>query len=68
MKSYLIVKYKMFMSFVSEFLRRFWAAYVVFLVFILYLVYVPDSPSKAEGLIVLSLTSVALFIWGAFKS
>ncbi|MBA7666370.1 hypothetical protein ES703_74450 [subsurface metagenome] len=64
MKSYLIVKYKMLMSTVTEFLRRFWAAYVVLLVLILYMGYVPNSPSKVEGLIVLSLTSVALFIWG----
>ena len=68
MKFYLIVKYKMFMSLVSEFLRRFWAAYAVFLVFILYMGYVPNSPSKTTGLIVLSLTSLALFIWGVFKS
>ena len=68
MKSYLIVKYKMFISFFSEFLRRFWAAYVVFLVFILYAGNAPVPSSKATVFIVLSLTSVALFIWGAFKS
>ena len=34
---------------------------------ILYMGYVPDSPSKAEGLIVLSLTGNALFIWVTFK-
>jgi hypothetical protein len=68
LKFYLTVKYKMFMSRFNELLRRYWAAYVVFLVFILYLGFVPDSPSKAEGLIVLSLTGLALFIWGLFKS
>lgn len=67
MKFYLTVKYKMFMSRLNELLRRFWTAYVVLLVLILYMGYVPDSPSKAEGLIVLSLIGVALFIWGTFK-
>ena len=57
----------MFMSRVNEFLRRYWAAYVVLLVLILYMGYVPNYPSKVEWLIVLSLTSVALFIWGTFK-
>jgi hypothetical protein len=40
---------------------------VVFLVTILYMGYAPNSPSKAERLIVLSLTSLALFIWETFK-
>ncbi len=69
MKFYLTVKYKMFMSNFSEWLRRFWAAYVVLLVLILYMGYVPNSPSKVERLIVfvMSLTGLALFIWGIFK-
>jgi hypothetical protein len=52
----------------NELLRRYGAAYVVFLVFIFYLGYVPDSPSKAEGLLVLSLMGWALFIRGVLKS
>ena len=68
LKFYLIVKYKMLKSSVNEFLRRFWAAYAVLLVLILYMGYVPNSPSKTTDLIVLSLTSLALFIWGVFKS
>jgi len=68
MKSYLTVKYKIFCAGMREWLRRYWAAYVVFLVMILYMGYVPNSPSNVEGLIVLSLTSAALFIWGTFKS
>ncbi len=67
LKFYLTVKYKMFMSRFNELLRRFWAGYVVLLVLILYMGYVPDSPSKAEGVIVLSLMGWALFIWGIFK-
>jgi len=59
----------MFMSNFSEWLRRFWAAYAVLLVLILYMGYVPNSPSKVERLIVfvLSLSGLALFIWGIFK-
>jgi hypothetical protein len=68
MKSYLIVKYKMFMSNFSEWLRRFWAAYVVLLVLILYVGYTPVHPSKITGVIVLSIIGNALFIWGVIKS
>jgi len=68
LKFYLTVKYKLFMSRFNELLRRYWAGYVVLLVLILYMGYVPNSPSNVEGLIVLSLTSAALFIWGTFKS
>ena len=68
MKFYLIVKYNMFKSNSIELLRRFWAAYVVFLVFILYAGNAPVPPSKATGLIALSLIDLALFIWGVFKS
>ncbi len=71
MKSYLIVKYKIVKTRLNELLRRYWAAYVVLLVMILYMGYVPNSPSKTEGSIVLivllSLTSLALFIRGTFK-
>ena len=67
LKFYLLVKYNMFKSFFIEFLRRFWVAYVVFLVFILYAGNAPVPPSKA-GLIVLSVTGLALFIWGFFMS
>ena len=66
MKSYLIVKYTIVKTRLNELLRRYWAAYVVLLVIILYMGYVPNSPSKA-GIIVLSLTGNALFIWGTFK-
>jgi hypothetical protein len=68
MKSYLIVKYKMFMSNFSEWLRIFWAAYVVLLVLILYVGYTPVHPSKITGVIVLSIIGNALFIWGVIKS
>jgi len=59
----------MFMSRVNELLRRYWAAArAVLLLIILYMGYVPNSPSKVEWLIVLlSLMSIALFIWGIFK-
>jgi len=66
LKPYLIVKYTIVKTRFNELLRRYWAAYVVFLVIILYMGYVPNSPSKA-GLIVLSLMGDALFIWGTFK-
>jgi len=71
LKHYLIVKYTIVKTRLNEFLRRFWAAYVVLLVLIIYMGYVPNSPSKVEWLIVfsivLSLISVALFIRGLFK-
>ncbi|GAH67969.1 unnamed protein product, partial [marine sediment metagenome] len=44
------------------------AGYVVLLVLILYMGYVPNSPSKAEGVIVLCLMGWTLFIRGVLKS
>ena len=68
LKFYLSVKYKMLTSFVIGILSGFSAGIVALLMLISYVGDIPVPPSTVTMLIVLSITSLALFIWGLVRS
>jgi len=68
LKFYLSVKYKMLTSFVIGILSGFSAGVVALLMLISYAGDIPVPPSTVTTLIVLSITSLALFIWGLVRS
>ena len=68
LKFYLSVKYKMLTSFVIGILSGFSAGIVALLMLISYAGDIPLPPTTVTILIVLSITSLALFIWGLVRS
>ena len=68
LKFYKSVKYKMLTSFVIGILSGFSAGIVALLMLISYMGDVPLPPSTVTMLIVLSIFSLALFIWGLVRS
>jgi len=68
LKFYLSVKYKMLTSFIIGILSGFSAGVVALLMLISYTGDVLLPPSTVTTLIVLSITSLALFIWGFVRS
>ena len=68
LKFYLSVKYKMLTSFVIGILSGFSAGVVALLMLFSYVGDIPIPPTTVTMLIVLSITSLALFIWGLMRS
>ena len=68
LKFYKSVKYKMLTSFVIGILSGFSAGIVALLMLMSYMGDVPLPPSTVTMLIVLSIFSLALFIWGLVRS
>jgi len=68
LKFYLSVKYKMLTSFIIGILSGFSAGIVATLMLISYVGDIHVPPSTVTMLIVLSITSLGLFIWGLVRS
>ena len=68
LKFYKSIKYKMLTSFVFGILSGFSAGIVALLMLISYVGDIPIPPTTVTMIIVLSITSLALFIWGLLRS
>jgi len=68
LKFYKSVKYKMLTSFVIGILSGFSAGIVALLMLISYVGDIPIPPTTVTMIIVLSITSLALFFWGLVRS
>ena len=68
LKFYKSVKYKMLTSFVIGVLSGFGAGVVALLMLISYVGDIPIPPTTVTMIVVLSITSLSLFIWGLRRS
>jgi len=68
LKFYKSVKYKMLTSFIIGILSGFQAGVVAVILLISYVGDIPIPPTTVTVLIVLSILSIALFLWGLLRS
>jgi len=68
LKFYKSVKYKMLTSFIIGILSGFQAGIVAVMLLISYVGDIPIPPTTVTVLIVLSILSIALFLWGLLRS